>query len=107
MRSGRYMVIFSQVNLAAPNNCASSIGILYVIAELAYLIFWLNKFNQHINTASTLDIAQLVIGASALLLNGFILIFQSWRLDVSFQFAQFLMLLFIGCLATKDILRHP
>lgn len=34
----------------------------------------LNKFNQRI--ASTLDIAQLVIGASALLLNGFIMIFQ-------------------------------
>lgn len=99
------MVIFSQVNVAAPNNCASGIGIIYVIAGLAYLIFWLNKFNQR--TASTLDIAQLVIGASALLLNGFILIFQSWRLDISFQFAQFLMLLFIGCLATKDILRHP
>jgi hypothetical protein len=98
------MVIFSQVNLAAPNTGASGIGIIYVIAGLAYLIFWLKKFNQR--TASTLDIAQLVIGASALLLNGFILMFQSWRLDISFQFAQFLMLLFIGCLATKDILRH-
>lgn len=100
------MVIFSQVNVGAtPSTGASSIGIIYVIAGLAYLIFWLNKFNQR--TASTFDIAQLVIGASALLINGFILISQSWRLDTGFQFAQLLMLLFVGCSATKDILRHP
>jgi hypothetical protein len=99
------MIIFSQVNVAPGNTGASGIGIIYVIAGLTYLIFCLNKFNQR--TASTLDIAQLVIGASALLLNGFIMIFQGWRLDVGFQFAQFLMLLFVGCLATKDILKQP
>lgn len=99
------MIIFSQVNVGTPSAGASSIGIIYVIAGLAYLILWLNKFNQR--TASTLDIAQLVIGASALLLNGFILVFQGWRLDVGFQLAQFLMLLFVGCLTTKDILRQP
>ncbi|BDA71715.1 hypothetical protein CAL7716_058810 [Calothrix sp. PCC 7716] len=99
------MIIFSQVNVAPINTGASGIGIIYVIAGLTYLIFCLNKFNQ--GTASTLDIAQLVIGASALLLNGFIMIFQGWRLDVGFQFAQFLMLLFVGCLAIKDILKQP
>ncbi|BDA76006.1 hypothetical protein CAL7716_101720 (plasmid) [Calothrix sp. PCC 7716] len=98
------MIIFSQVNVVPGNTGASGIGIIYVIAGLAYLILW-NKFNQR--TASTLDIAQLVIGASALLLNGFILIFQGWRLGVDFEFTQFLMLLFVGCLVTKDILEQP
>ncbi|WP_407897173.1 Ycf66 family protein [Scytonema sp. NUACC26] len=68
------------------------------------MIVWLVSRARRLNSSSlVLYIIQLIFIPIILLLSGFILIFQGWRLDPILQFSQLLLTLLILYLVVKDI----
>ncbi|MEH2165861.1 MAG: Ycf66 family protein [Nostoc sp.] len=100
------MLTFAQVNFGA--NSASIMGIIYLLLAVVYLIFmvfWLVKRGIRLTSwALALYIIQAIFTPIIMLLSGFILVFQGWRLDPILQFGQFLLFLLIIYLLIKDII---
>ena len=99
------MLTLAQVNFGA--NSANILGIIYLLLGVVYLIFmvfWLLKRGARLTSwALALYIIQAMFSPIIMLLCGFILTFQGWRLDPILQFEQFLLLLLILYLSIKDI----
>jgi len=99
------MLYLAQVNFG--RNSASLLGIIYVLFSIPYLIFmiaWLNqRANRLIGSALALYILQIIFVPFFMVLCGFILIFQGWRLDPILQLGQLLSFLMIIYLIIKDL----
>ncbi|MEH2376690.1 Ycf66 family protein [Nostoc sp.] len=105
------MLTLAQVNFGGNSssipNSASILGIIYLLLGVVYLIFmvfWLVKRGARLTSwALALYMIQAIFTPIIMLLCGFILTFQGWRLDPILQFEQFLLLLLILYLSIKDI----
>ncbi len=99
------MLTLAQVNFGI--NVAGLIGIIYLLLAIVYFILmlvWLvPRGTRLIGSALALYIIQVIFTPIILLLCGFILLFQGWRLDPILQLEQFLLLLLIIYLTIKDI----
>lgn len=99
-------ILFMQVNFGL--NIASLLGILYVIFGIAYMIFMVFLLFRRVNRLSggafIIYLLQALLIPSVMLLTGFILIFQGWRLDPILQFSQVLLTVLIVYFSVKDIL---
>ncbi|MEB3218310.1 MAG: Ycf66 family protein [Nostocales cyanobacterium 94392] len=100
------MFYVAQVNIGA--NLASLLGLLQIIFGIFYLIFGIVQLtsvgNRLSNLTRTIYIIQLLIIPIALVLSGFILTFQGWRLDPVLQFQQFILSALVFYLSLKDII---
>jgi uncharacterized membrane protein YhaH (DUF805 family) len=89
-------------------NSATLLGLLDVILALAYLVLSialpLTRARDLGSIGITLYLIQAFIAPVILLLSGFILIFQGWRLDPILQFAYLLLHLLVVYLAVKDVI---
>ncbi|MGD1911084.1 MAG: hypothetical protein ACFB2X_09580 [Rivularia sp. (in: cyanobacteria)] len=99
------MFHLAQVNIGT--NIASLLGLLQIIFGLFYLIFVIFQLirmgNRLSSSVKTFYIIQLFVLPAFLVLSGFILLFQGWRLDPVLQFQQFLLFLLVIFLILKDI----
>lgn len=99
------MLTLAQVNFGI--NLAGLIGIIYLLLTIPYFIFmlvWLVRRGARLaGWALALYIIQVIFTPIILLLCGFILLFQGWRLDPILQFGQLLLSLLIIYLTIKDI----
>jgi len=99
------MLTLAQVNFGI--NVAGLIGIIYLLLAIVYFILmlvWLVPRGTRLaGSALALYLIQVIFTPIVLLLCGFILLFQGWRLDPILQFEQFLLLLLIIYLTIKDI----
>ena len=99
------MLAFAQVNFGVSS--ASILGLIYLLLAVGYLIFmvfWLVKRGTRLTSwALALYIIQAIFTPIIMLLCGFILVFQGWRLDPILQFGQLLLFLLNIYLLIKDI----
>lgn len=99
------MFTLAQVNIGL--NVASLLGIIYVLLGAIYSIimvfFLVQRATRLTSWALSLYIIQAIFIPALMLLSGFILIFQGWRLDPILQFGQFLSFFVIIYFAIKDI----
>ncbi|MEO1374402.1 MAG: Ycf66 family protein [Cyanobacteria bacterium J06635_10] len=100
------MFDLAQVNIGT--NPASLVGLLQMVFGLFYLIFVVVQLirmgNRLSSSVKAFYIIQLFVLPAFLLLSGFILLFQGWRLDPVLQFQQFLLFILVIFLILKDIL---
>ncbi len=89
------------------SNIASLIGLIYIFTAVIYLIimiFWMGRTSFRLYNSALLGyISQTIITSLVMLICGFILSFQGWRLDPSLQFVQFLLATLIIYLIIKDM----
>lgn len=99
------MNTLSQINLGA--NLASLLGIMYLLFAPVYFIFTIIFISQRgtrlISWTLKLYIIQVIFVPLIMILSGYILLFQGWRLNPILQFGQFLSTLLIIYLSVKDI----
>ncbi|WP_414619019.1 Ycf66 family protein [Calothrix sp. CCY 0018] len=104
------MCYLAQVNIGSNLgiNIAYFLGLLQIIFGLFYLILVVVQLvrigNRVSRFATIFYIIQLVIIPIFLLLSGFILIFQGWRLDPILQFQPLILFALIFYLSIKDIM---
>ncbi len=97
--------ILAQVNLGT--NSASILGLFYASLSIIYLVcmtlLFVKRANRLQSSAKVRYILQLTFIPLLLLLCGFILIFQGWRLDPILQAEQILLSILVFYLIIKDI----
>jgi hypothetical protein len=89
-------------------NSASLLGLLDIILAIAYLALSITlpiaRRRDLGATGVSLYVVQAIIAPPFLLLSGFILVFQGWRLDPPLQFAFLLLNLLVVYLGVKDVI---
>jgi Ycf66 protein N-terminus len=98
-------LFFLQVNFAL--NTASLLGLLYIILGISYMILMVILLFKRASSLNSITfviyLLQALLIPSVMLLVGFILVFQGWRLDPILQFAQFLLTILIIYFGVKDL----
>jgi Ycf66 protein N-terminus len=99
------MYYLAQVNIGVTP--VTLIGLAYILLSVVYFFFmiaWLiPRFNRLNPSATTMYILQIIFIPIPILISGFILVFQGWRLDPILQFGNFLIFLVLMYLLIKDI----
>ena len=89
-------------------NSASLLGLFDIILAIAYLALSIAlpiaRGRDVGATGVALYVIQAIIAPASLLLSGFILLFQGWRLDPILQFAYLLLNLLVVYLGVKDVI---
>lgn len=100
------MLSLAQINLGATP--ATFIGILYMLTSIVYFFFliaWLIPRFSRINpSAVTTCILQIILIPIPILISGFILLFQGWRLDPILQLGNLLLFLLLMYFLVTDII---
>ncbi len=90
-------------------NLATILGFGQMLGFLAYLVISIAQivaaFESKRNGDKVLRILQLIFLPFCLLLSGFILIIQGWRLDPILMFQELLLCILLGYLVILDLIR--
>ena len=99
------MHYLTQINIGSTP--ATLIGVVHMIIGIIYFVFmiaWLiPRFTRLSSWATTMYLIQIIFVPIALILSGFILTFQGWRLDPILQLGQFLISLALFYFLIKDL----
>ena len=102
------MFYFAQVNIGI--DISTILGIFQSIFGLVYFVFLLYillKIGKRLSVLSLiLYIIQLILLPLFLVLSGFILFIQGWRLDPILQFQQFIISTLLFYFSLKDLFNH-
>ncbi|BDA66692.1 hypothetical protein CAL7716_008580 [Calothrix sp. PCC 7716] len=100
------MLYLAQVNVGTTP--ATLLGVIYILTSIVYFFFliaWLIPRFSRINpSAITTCILQIILIPIPILISGFILLFQGWRLDPILQLGNLLLFLVLIYFLITDII---